>query len=488
MSATVLRRRSARAALIASATILASAAFAGDRPATPEGAKSLQAFFDRFLSAPPAGSPPLVSVKPDGQNYLVSTDLSAMKGLIKGAGADVSYEMAPLVYKLFEQDDGKWRIVLDSLPRIVTRAKDASSVLDVTNYRQTIVIDPALAWWVGGAASADKGSLSVTAPKLEQTFDFGQLKADYATTVNADRTVTSTVKEAIADVAFKASATDKDGKVVSSSGGIDKVAFNAGVDGLKSRTLFDLVSLLAAHRADLKPHEAELKDLLRALAAPGLRFVEGGEASKLLVASPVGAIALSEAKLAFAVSNAGPDSAIDATIGAEGLSVPVGLVPPGAADLTPSKIDLALSVKGIDIAAAATQAIDSLHFDDSGPTISETDRAKASTALIGAGPLKVVLAPSHVVAPAIDSEFMGEVRYAAGRTSGAVTVKMRDFDKTMNAIKGLGPTMAAKALPIVAMAKGLAKTESDGSLTWLIEVGEDRSIKINGVPLGKAPE
>ena len=38
------------------------------------------------------------------------------------------------------------------------------------------------------------------------------------------------------------------------------------------------------------------------------------------------------------------------------------------------------------------------------------------------------------------------------------------------------------------MAKGLAKTESDGALSWLIEVGDDRSIKVNGIPLGKAPE
>jgi len=34
----------------------------------------------------------------------------------------------------------------------------------------------------------------------------------------------------------------------------------------------------------------------------------------------------------------------------------------------------------------------------------------------------------------------------------------------------------------------LKKTEGDGSLTWLVEVGQNRSIKVNGIPLGKAPE
>ena len=58
MIAIVLRRRAAPAALFAGATLLAAPAFAGDRPATPEGAQNLQAFFDRFLPAPPPADRP----------------------------------------------------------------------------------------------------------------------------------------------------------------------------------------------------------------------------------------------------------------------------------------------------------------------------------------------------------------------------------------------------------------------------------------------
>ena len=185
--------------------------------------------------------------------------------------------------------------------------------------------------------------------------------------------MSSTIKEEIADIAFKFSSTDKDGKSVSSSGRIDKTAFNVGVDGLKSKKLFDLISLMSAHRADLAGHESELKDLLRPLAAPGLRFVEGGEATKVLVASPIGAVALANAKIAVGIANAGPDSTVDATVGAENLSLPVGLVPPGALDLVPTKIDLAATVKGFDIAAAANQAIDALHLGGPGPALSDAE-------------------------------------------------------------------------------------------------------------------
>ena len=40
---------------------------------------------------------------------------------------------------------------------------------------------------------------------------------------------------------------------------------------------------------------------------------------------------------------------------------------------------------------------------------------------------------------------------------------------------------------MVAMAKGLAKSEADGVLTWVAEVGLDKVVKINGLPLGKLP-
>ncbi len=488
MIAIVLRRRAAQAALFAGATLLAAPAFAGDRSATPEGAQNLQTFFDRFLPAPPAGESSLVTVKANGQHYVASMDLAAMNGLFKAGGADVAYDPATLVVNLFEQDDGKWRVVQDAFPTIVSHANDMTGVTKIDNYHQTTVIDPTLAWFVSCAASADKGSVDVTGPKLNQTFDFGPLKADCATSVNADGSVSSTAKEEIHDIAFKVSGTDKGGKPIGASGRIGDAAFNVGVDGLKSRKLFDLVIFLSAHRDDLAAHEGELKDALRPLASPGLRFVEGGEASKLMFGSQMGAVALDGAKFAIGVANAGPDSSIDTTISADGLSLPVGLVPQNATDLTPSEIDLALTVKGIDLAAAAGQAIDSLHLGGPGPAISEADSAKVSKALLGAGPLKIVIATSHVVAPALDADIQGEVHYVVGKPSGAVTIRMRNFDKTMTAIQALGPAVAGKALPAVAMAKGLAKAEPNGAISWLVEIGPDRSIKVNGIPLGKAPE
>jgi hypothetical protein len=64
---------------------------------------------------------------------------------------------------------------------------------------------------------------------------------------------------------------------------------------------------------------------------------------------------------------------------------------------------------------------------------------------------------------------------------------MRDFDKTMTAVRALRPEVQLKAIPALALAKGLAKTDADGRLSWIVEVDGDRYIKINGIPLGKTP-
>jgi hypothetical protein len=65
---------------------------------------------------------------------------------------------------------------------------------------------------------------------------------------------------------------------------------------------------------------------------------------------------------------------------------------------------------------------------------------------------------------------------------------MRGFDKTMAAVKALGPEVGAKVMPAFALAKGLGKSESDGSLSWLVELDANRSMMVNGIPFGKVPD
>jgi hypothetical protein len=473
---------------LAAATLWALPALAGDKPATPEGAEALKALIAKFLPAAQAGASPLVTVTPEGSHYRISADLSSLNAVLTETG--LSYEPAVLVYKAVEQDDGNWRVVVDSLPRIAFHSKDANGSVELTNFRSSALISPAVAWILSGSANLDKGTFQLQTPKVAESVDFGPVQESITTTAGADNSVSTQVKEEIAEIGLKATGAGETDASINFSARVEKTLINLGVDGFKSRKAFDLWSLLAAHpgRADLAGHEAELKGLLKELAAPGLKFEEGIEAQMTVVTASLGAIALADVKYRLGAANAGPQSSISFGVSAEGLSLPVGLVPPNAGALTPSKIDVAATFKGIDIAAAANEWISDLNLQGDGPVLSDDNADKVEAAFLSAGPVQIEFAPSHVIAPAVDVDFAGSVRLDHNKPTGGITVHMRGFDKTMAAVKALGPDVAAKAMPGLALAKGLGKSESDGSLTWLVELDAERSIKVNGIPFGKAPD
>ena len=158
------RRRLAPVSL--AAALWAFPALAADKPATPEGAEALKALIAKFLPAAEAGASPVVTVTPESSHYLVSADLSALNALIKETG--VSYDPAVIASKAVEQDDGNWRVAMDSLPKIAFHAKDASGSLELTNFRSTALISPAIAWILSGSANLDKGAFQLQNPKLAE--------------------------------------------------------------------------------------------------------------------------------------------------------------------------------------------------------------------------------------------------------------------------------------------------------------------------------
>ncbi len=103
-----LRSRGLFTPVALAAALWAFPALAADKPATPEGADELKALIAKYWPAAEAGASPLVAVTPEGSDYRITADLSALNGLLKERGA--SYDPATLVFKAIEQDDGKWRI------------------------------------------------------------------------------------------------------------------------------------------------------------------------------------------------------------------------------------------------------------------------------------------------------------------------------------------------------------------------------------------
>src|SRR3984957_5343819 len=228
------RRRLASLSL-AAALLWAVPALAGDKPATPEGADALKALIAKYLPAAQAGATPLVTVKADGLHYLVSADLSALNALLAETG--ISYDPAIIAYQAVEQDDGNWRVAMDSLPKIGFHSKDATGAIEFTNFRSAALISPAIAWLLSGSATMDKGTFQIQNPKITQTIDFGPVQESIASTVAGDGSVSTQVKEEITELGIKAAgAGDGDSESpINFSGRAEKGLINLGVDGFKSR-------------------------------------------------------------------------------------------------------------------------------------------------------------------------------------------------------------------------------------------------------------
>jgi hypothetical protein len=192
-------------------------------------------------------------------------------------------------------------------------------------------------------------------------------------------------------------------------------------------------------------------------------------------------------KGSLGLASAGPASRYEQHFSVTSMRLPAGLVPPAYHDLVPTSLDFGFKISGFDVAAAGTEAIADMHLAGDAPPISKADNDKVFAKLVGSGPVTLEIPPSHLVAPQLDVSFEGKATYIKGKPTGTLTVHVHNFDKTVAALKGLGPDAEKQMVPMLAMAKGLAKTDPNDVLTWVAEIGADSIIKVNGLPLGKSP-
>jgi hypothetical protein len=135
---------------------------------------------------------------------------------------------------------------------------------------------------------------------------------------------------------------------------------------------------------------------------------------------------------------------------------------------------------------AVEEAIDDFDLAGDGPIFTDADRAKVDSLIARSSSILVTLLPSHIVAPQLDLSLQGDFEMTSGRSTGKLVVTARNFERMMAAVRS-NPAAAPQMLATLTMAQGLGKPDADGALTWVAEYGADGSMKVNGLPLGKAP-
>jgi hypothetical protein len=489
-----------RSALLSGAALCAMTltASASDLPATPEGAAALTQLYKTYIGADPAQSG--LSISSEKSDYLVTFDLATLYAPLAKAG--VKFDAAKIALKLFAQDDGAWRVERGDMPTIVWHARQnnitSDNAMALSGLNSSVVYDPAIGGARSGEFSADKVSLAMHQPNLDQNIDAGGLKGNIVGKAGPDGTYAATLHETIDSIGFAFAADPKiaeprkiaEAKPVMVLGKTGAGAVDVQLDGWKTQPLLDLKAFTVAHPtpADLAANADALKALLTPIAVSQPSIAEKFASSAISIDGPQGKIGIGKATGAIGVSVKGPASEFEERIAVTGLELPAGMAPAMFRDLIPTAFDVGVKLTGFDLNAAAQEAVADMRVGGDGPLLDKDGNDKVTAKLLGAGPLLIEIPPSTLVAPQINIAFDGVVQYRKGsKPTGKFTVHMRDFDKTVSALKGLGPDAEQKYVPMFAMAKGLAKTEADGALSWVGELGSDGSMKVNGLPLGKSP-
>jgi hypothetical protein len=160
-------------------------------------------------------------------------------------------------------------------------------------------------------------------------------------------------------------------------------------------------------------------------------------------------------------------------------------VPPFAADLVPQSFAVDFKVSDFNLADPVRMLLDMIDLNEAKPTTPE-ENLKLLTALLPKGAVQISMGPSKVTSKVYDVDFEGSMTAGpVGVPLGAATIRAKGLDDVMKAVQAAPPEMVGQAIPAIIAAKGMAKTEADGSLSWKIENTITGTVLVNGIDVSK---
>jgi hypothetical protein len=157
-------------------------------------------------------------------------------------------------------------------------------------------------------------------------------------------------------------------------------------------------------------------------------------------------------------------------------------VPPWATKLVPKNMSFDFTISGFDLASPAQMILDQLDLSKE-PPLPDGFEQVLMPIFMPKGVVDITLNPSSV-----DNETYGikmEGSLAAGPAAlptGKAKVTAKGIDELMKIIQEAPPEAGlTQGAALVIVAKGMAKAEPDGSLTWNIESSPDGKVLVNGI-------
>ena len=456
--------------------------------ATAEEAQRLTGVFQTYLGEEPG----VVMVTPANESYDVKIDLAPLIAKIKQP--NFSAEISPFVMKLTDQGGGIWLVTQDSPLSYSARVPgQLEMTVKAGAMKGSAVFDQKVSAFTSSTYDIADFSVDETITTPETTmhvaYDIKAMHYETASKPAGADTLDGTfhwamsgLTETVKIPALQPGNMPMDITVTAETGTQDGT-----ITGMKAQAIYRLIAWFVAHPSEeaIKANQIELKSLISA----GLPLFENvtakGALQNLSVTTPVGPVGIANLGFDLGVNGVVADGMLHEGFRAEGVSLPPGLVPPFAADLVPQSFSLDFKVSDFNLADPAKMLLDMMNLNETKPTTPE-ENVKLLTALLPKGAVEISVGQSKVTAKLYDLDFEGAMTAGpVGVPLGTATIRAKGLDDVMKALQAAPPEMTGQAIPAVIAAKGMAKTEADGSLSWKIENTISGTVLVNGIDVSK---
>ena len=463
------------------AALLATCGGAWAAAATPEEAKTIAGQLERYLGHGP------VTVTPDGDAYKIDIDVkAALKGLER-----FGVTLDPATYSMMAapQDGGTWHVTSGNPPLLTIKMNGQTTSVAVNNQKFDGIFDPRIPAFTKTTSSYDSLSIgTVGTGKTTGSVQTRQLQhgqQDSTATPSGDGIVDAKLTQGNSaysqDIAIDAA---KGMQHIAITGGATGDTFT--IEKLPVRALLDLWAFLVAHpsQAELKANQAAFKDQLRRILPLFARFSQEGTLGQLAVTTPVGPVQAHALATHIDTTGLTDNGTTTLAIKADDLVLPVSTLPPWAAVLIPTGIDLHDTLTGYRLDKAAAAVIDGLDLGAPQP-LSPEAMTKVQADLGSRDTLVVKLGDNRITTPTLQMRFSGEVHLVAPIPSFTVALHAEGLDKAIAAVrtKSGRDATAAQAIAMLTLIKGYGKAEGNDAFSWDILGDGTGSITVNGAPL-----
>ena len=451
--------------------------------ATPEEAQRLTGVFQAYLGSETG----VVTVTPMGESYATRFDLAPLFAKIKEPGVAVS--LSPIEWRLTNQGGGKWQVDQDQPLSFGFRMDGKMEMKgSIGGIKGTGIFDESLGAFASTATDFTQFAYDQTTTESGVTskvsYSIAAMHNESAlsgTGTNADGTAKwtySDLRETIT-MPMAPGAPQVDVLIASPNGSYDSI-----IKGLTPRPIGELIAWAVARPAKetIIAEQAVLKDKLRA-ALPLFGNVSTIAAmNEVSINTMIGKFAIAKLDMLIDVNGIVENGALREKFTLSGLQMPEGIVPPWAANLVPANLTVDFNLSDFNLKAPAALILDKLDLAKE-PPLPKDIEPQLLQALLPSGAVKIGLGSSELIAKIFDLKAEGSMTAGpAANPAGAATVKLKGLDEIMAAIQAAPPEMGMQqAAPMIVVAKGMAKQEPDGYLSWKIESTPTGGVTVNGV-------